>query len=72
MQWLVLGTNIKYTFYRIMTLEGTDVEDDHLNVELSNENIALLASSIGLLGEINTEQVQEWIECDLRYPVTEI
>lgn len=61
----VKESNIKHAFYKIMTLEETDIEDDQLNdEELSNENIASLASSIGVLGEISTEEVQEWVECD--------
>ncbi|KAJ8942138.1 hypothetical protein NQ318_021646 [Aromia moschata] len=48
------------------TADGGDTEDDnHLNEgELPIENIASIASQIEGLEEIDTEKIQEWIECD--------
>lgn len=62
----VKESNIKKAFYKIMTLEDTEVEDDdHLNDgELSIENITSIASGINGLEEINKEEIQEWIGCD--------
>lgn len=63
----VKESNIQRAFYKIMTLEDTEVEegtesDNQLNdAKLSIENIA---SQIEGLEGIEKENIQEWIECD--------
>ncbi|KAL1513746.1 hypothetical protein ABEB36_003116 [Hypothenemus hampei] len=66
MSWnSVKETNIENAFYKIMTLENTNIEnDDQLNYsELSIKHMVSIKSEINDLKEINDEEMQEWIEC---------